>query len=211
MDGDVLTYAATLANGAPLPSWLLFDPATRTFSGTPLNGDVGTLSVKVSATDQGGLAGSGVFNLAIAAETIVPTASGSDDVAGVANGNVTDQNAVSEAVQGPAAEELTVNNGSVDTVKGNGQREFVNGGRVGVLEGLSHGLGEWSAVAGGVGLVKALVGGRGSGVGRRVRLVKSRAGEGDSRAARRVRLVKSRAGGIESRCVWGEIGHFTRG
>jgi hypothetical protein len=44
--GDVLTYSASRANGTPLPAWLAFDPATRTFSGTPLNGDVGTVSNK---------------------------------------------------------------------------------------------------------------------------------------------------------------------
>ncbi len=41
----------TLSNGAALPSWLSFDPATRTFSGTPANSDVGAIIVRVSATD----------------------------------------------------------------------------------------------------------------------------------------------------------------
>ena len=43
--GDALTYSASLANGGSLPSWLVFNPATRTFSGTPTNGDVGTITV----------------------------------------------------------------------------------------------------------------------------------------------------------------------
>jgi hypothetical protein len=34
-DADVLTYSATLADGSALPSWLSFDAATQTFSGTP--------------------------------------------------------------------------------------------------------------------------------------------------------------------------------
>ena len=42
--GDSLTYSATLADGSALPSWLSFDPATQTFSGTPLNEDVGALN-----------------------------------------------------------------------------------------------------------------------------------------------------------------------
>ncbi len=33
--GDTLTYSATLADGTALPSWLSFDAATQTFSGTP--------------------------------------------------------------------------------------------------------------------------------------------------------------------------------
>ena len=33
--GDTLTYAVTLADGSALPSWLTFNAATRTLSGTP--------------------------------------------------------------------------------------------------------------------------------------------------------------------------------
>jgi len=50
-DGDSLACVATLANGAALPAWLAFDPATRTFSGTPADGDFGTWQVKVTASD----------------------------------------------------------------------------------------------------------------------------------------------------------------
>jgi len=39
--GDPLTYTATQADGSPLPSWVSFDPATRTFSGTPTDADSG--------------------------------------------------------------------------------------------------------------------------------------------------------------------------
>ncbi|MBD2022847.1 DUF4347 domain-containing protein, partial [Leptolyngbya sp. FACHB-711] len=51
VDGDALTYTATLENGAALPAWLKFNAATRTFSGTPAIGEVGTLNVKVTAND----------------------------------------------------------------------------------------------------------------------------------------------------------------
>ncbi|PTA63327.1 hypothetical protein C9I36_15985, partial [Pectobacterium punjabense] len=49
--GDTLTLSATLANGSPLPSWITFNPTTGTFSGTPVNADVGNLSIRVTATD----------------------------------------------------------------------------------------------------------------------------------------------------------------
>jgi hypothetical protein len=39
--GDTLTYTATRSDGTPLPGWLAFDATTRTFSGTPVNADVG--------------------------------------------------------------------------------------------------------------------------------------------------------------------------
>jgi Ca2+-binding RTX toxin-like protein len=63
-DGDLLTYSATLANGDALPTWLSFDAASRTFSGSPVNGDVGTISVKVIVTD-GTASVSDIFNIAV--------------------------------------------------------------------------------------------------------------------------------------------------
>jgi VCBS repeat-containing protein len=66
--GDTLVYAATLADGSPLPAWLTFDPATRKFSGTPPA--FGTIGVKVLATDSGGLAAGETFNIAITPATV---------------------------------------------------------------------------------------------------------------------------------------------
>jgi len=51
--GQTLTYTATKADGSALPAWITFNAATRTFSGTPAPGDAGTLSIKVTATDNG--------------------------------------------------------------------------------------------------------------------------------------------------------------
>ena len=48
-DSDTLTYSATLADDTPLPAWLSFTAATRTFSGTPTAAE--TVSVKVTASD----------------------------------------------------------------------------------------------------------------------------------------------------------------
>ncbi len=48
---DTLTYTATLSDDSPLPAWLTFNAGTQTFSGTPTNADIGTISVKVTADD----------------------------------------------------------------------------------------------------------------------------------------------------------------
>ncbi len=50
-DNETLTYMATKSDGMALPTWLSFADSTRTFSGTPGAADVGTLSVKVTASD----------------------------------------------------------------------------------------------------------------------------------------------------------------
>jgi Ca2+-binding RTX toxin-like protein len=62
---DRLTYTATLANGDDLPDWLEFDAETRTFSGTPENGDVGEITIRVTATDGGGESVSTDFTLTV--------------------------------------------------------------------------------------------------------------------------------------------------
>jgi VCBS repeat-containing protein len=49
--GDTLALTATLANGDPLPAWLTFNSSTGQFSGTPGPGDVGVLTVRVTARD----------------------------------------------------------------------------------------------------------------------------------------------------------------
>jgi Putative Ig domain/RTX calcium-binding nonapeptide repeat (4 copies) len=63
--GDTLTYSAQMADGSPLPDWLSFDPATRTFSGTPVQGQAGIRTVSVVATDNGGLSATASFALDI--------------------------------------------------------------------------------------------------------------------------------------------------
>ena len=49
----------------PCPPGLSFDPATRTFSGTPTNDDVGAITVKVTADDGNGGTVSDTFALSV--------------------------------------------------------------------------------------------------------------------------------------------------
>ncbi len=70
-----LNTTATLNNGDPLPSWLSFNPATHTFSGTPTNSNVGTLNVKVTITTSAGTSTSDTFNLAVSNTNDAPIVS----------------------------------------------------------------------------------------------------------------------------------------
>jgi VCBS repeat-containing protein len=54
--GDTLAYSATQANGSALPSWLKFDAATGTFSGTAPK-QVTSFDVRLTATDKAAGAG----------------------------------------------------------------------------------------------------------------------------------------------------------
>ncbi|WP_193745930.1 putative Ig domain-containing protein, partial [Dickeya sp. MK7] len=81
--GDTLTLSATQADGSALPGWLAFNPPTRTFSGTPGNGDVGNLTIRVTATDSGNASVSTTFGLVV-------TGSSVDNSNNVDNGNSVD-------------------------------------------------------------------------------------------------------------------------
>ncbi|MFZ4590823.1 MAG: putative Ig domain-containing protein, partial [Ignavibacteria bacterium] len=69
-DGNnTLTYSATLSDGSNLPSWLNFNPATRTLSGTPVV--VGTTNIKVTVTDNDSAKASSVFTLNVFPHTAI--------------------------------------------------------------------------------------------------------------------------------------------
>jgi hypothetical protein len=50
-DNDTLTFSAEQVGGLALPSWLSFNTATGTFSGIPTATDIGSIQIKVTATD----------------------------------------------------------------------------------------------------------------------------------------------------------------
>jgi predicted outer membrane repeat protein len=50
-DHDPLTFAAERVSGLALPDWLTFNSSTGTFSGVPTAADVGSIQIKVTATD----------------------------------------------------------------------------------------------------------------------------------------------------------------
>lgn len=52
-DGDDLEITLTQADGSELLDWLSYDPVTRVLSGKPQRADVGTMTLRVTATDTG--------------------------------------------------------------------------------------------------------------------------------------------------------------
>jgi trimeric autotransporter adhesin len=73
VDNAVLIYTATLASGAALPSWLAFNAATQTFSGTPPQNYNGSVDVKVVASD-GTLSIDDVFTFTVSPVNDAPVA-----------------------------------------------------------------------------------------------------------------------------------------
>jgi len=69
-DGNnTLSYTATLSSGGALPSWLNFNPGTKTFSGTPTTVD--SIRIKVTATDTANAIAVGEFSINIVQHTAI--------------------------------------------------------------------------------------------------------------------------------------------
>ena len=134
--GDSLAYTATLADGTALPTWLSFNATTRTFSGTPANGEVGLVNVKVTATDGSGISVADDFVLTVAdtiatvkngtsnADTLQGTAfmdtlnglGGNDTLYGYAGNDTLDGGSGSDKLYGGSGNDTYVVNSSGDTV-----------------------------------------------------------------------------------------------
>jgi len=74
--GDTLTYSAVIDNGdsttSDLPTWLSIDSTTGVLSGTPANSDVGSLDIKVSATDDDTASVSSSYTLTVNEALVFP-------------------------------------------------------------------------------------------------------------------------------------------
>ena len=70
--GDTLSYSAVESGETALPGWLNFAAETRTFSGTPADGDVGTHTIVVTAADSNGGMISDEFDIVVAANCAAP-------------------------------------------------------------------------------------------------------------------------------------------
>ena len=109
--GDTLAYSATRADGSALPAWLSFNPATRTFSGTPATADAGTLSVKVTAADPHGSSATDLFDIGISAYTTLTGTAGADTLTGTAANNLINGLGGNDTLSGLGGDD-TLNGGS---------------------------------------------------------------------------------------------------
>ncbi len=106
-----LTYSAELSNGSALPSWIIFDQTTGTFSVNPSSESVGTTtSVILTATNTLGNSMSDEFNI-----IVVP--------AGTILGTEGDDNIV-----GTSGNELIYGFGGNDTIEGGLGDDTISGG-----------------------------------------------------------------------------------
>ena len=82
-----LHFSATLAGGAALPGWLVFDAQSGSFGGTPGASDAGAYTVQLNATGSTGIAVSDDFSLVVAATGTAITGGSGNDVLLAGPGN----------------------------------------------------------------------------------------------------------------------------
>jgi uncharacterized delta-60 repeat protein len=132
-DHDTLSYSASLALGKPLPSWLTFDAATHTFSGTPTTADVGFVTLRVTVRDGRGEAATSDF-----AVNVVPKAAhidgtaGADNLVGTTNDDVLQGFGGNDTLNGKAGADTMIGGDGNDVYyvddKGDVVTEAINGG-----------------------------------------------------------------------------------
>ncbi|OYT88680.1 MAG: hypothetical protein CFE43_21255, partial [Burkholderiales bacterium PBB3] len=128
--GDTLTYSATLADGGALPSWLVFDATTRTFSGT--SNTLGTTSVRVTATDALNLTATDVFDMVVEPllNPILGTA-GNDTLNGTAGNDSINGLAGDDTLYGFAGNDKLIGGPGVNTlVGGTGNDTYIHSGSI---------------------------------------------------------------------------------
>ncbi len=124
--GDRLSYQATLANGSALPAWLVFDAATRTFSGTP--SQAGTVSVKVSAVDLSAAVASDVFDIVVNAQAVTNGTAAADSLNGDASGNVINGLGGDDSIYGREGNDVLNGGDGADWISGGDGNDTLDGG-----------------------------------------------------------------------------------
>jgi ELWxxDGT repeat protein len=135
VDGDLLTLTAALADGSALPEWLVFDPDTGSFSGTPSGGDVGQVVVRVTATDEAGAIGTSDFVLVVDAAPNTATP-GNDTLVGTTGDDIIDGLAGDDDISGLAGNDLLFGGEGADTLAGGeGNDSFFGGDGIDLIDG----------------------------------------------------------------------------
>lgn len=137
VDGDSLTYTASLANGQPLPSWLDFDADTRTFSSisTPDNTQRNIHKIQVVASD-GSKSVRDTFDLIVVNDAVDGSTnpegyqggSTDDGVAGGVTDDFIRAGAGNDIIGGLAGQDRLHGEVGADQIEGGDDDDFIDGG-----------------------------------------------------------------------------------
>jgi VCBS repeat-containing protein len=133
-NGDSLTYTTTLVDGSgnaiATPSWLAFtsNSGTWNFRGTPRAGDVGTLKVKVTATDNYAASVSDTFDLVINSLNLTGNLNAANNLSGTASNNILTGGNLNDILNGGAGNDTLYGNEGNDRLNGGDDNDTLYGG-----------------------------------------------------------------------------------
>jgi hypothetical protein len=127
IDGDTLTYTAEIDGGGALPGWLTFNSATRQFSGTPAEADVGPLAIRVTADDGAGPTVSTVFNLAVLGDLVLFGDAHSNNLLGHHGDDTLSGRKGADTLIGAQGKDRLDGNDGDDLLEGNGGGDKLQG------------------------------------------------------------------------------------
>lgn len=122
---DNMHYSATLVDGGALPTWLRFDEATRTFTGTPPT--AGTVSVRVEADDHNEGRVADVFDIVVRPPTFTGT-TGDDTLYGSAGNDTLNGFDGNDVLYGSSGNDTLIGGAGRDTLYGGAGNDVLNGG-----------------------------------------------------------------------------------
>ncbi|BAV47445.1 Cadherin [Mesorhizobium loti] len=126
--GDHLTLTSAQANGDPLPSWISFDPIAGAFTGTPSNFDVGTLEIRITATDTSSADVHVDFALSVVNGVIINGTPGDDTLGGTIDVDAIFGLAGNDTLSGSAGNDLLDGGDGDDTLNGGSGSDVLVGG-----------------------------------------------------------------------------------
>ncbi len=122
---EALQFAASLADGMPLPDWLSFDASTRRFSGFADSAVV--LDVRLTATDQGQMQASDTFQLVVGGPVV--QGSDADDVMTTpASGGSLHGQGGNDMLNGGAGNDILLGGAGNDRLTGGQGSNLLDGG-----------------------------------------------------------------------------------
>ncbi|MFO0291347.1 MAG: ELWxxDGT repeat protein [bacterium] len=126
VDGDILTYS--LAAGTVLPDGITFDPATRSFSGTPSDTASGSYNLTVIASDPDGEIASDTFTLQVFHP--IPVSSGGGIISGTNQDDLIDASGKlgTYRLQGGGGNDLLIGSHQRDVLQGGLDNDRLYGG-----------------------------------------------------------------------------------
>jgi VCBS repeat-containing protein len=128
--GDLLGYSVRLAEGAPLPGWLNFDPNGLRFTGTPPRGAAGQFfDIELTAMDRSGATASDLFRITVSGAPALTLIGGpgNDTLVGGDGNDTLDGKAGADEMRGGLGDDTYYVDAYCNTGTGKGNEGLGNG------------------------------------------------------------------------------------